>query len=199
MPRSRDSPGAGAARRRETATPMIDLAHCRTLDARDPLRGLRDRFARSAEDTVYLDGNSIGAMPADAASRVERVMLEGWRDARRRGWNRFDWLEKPWRLGEGLAHIVGAGQGDVLFCDNTTINLYKILGYAWQLDRSRPVIVTEALNFPTDTYVAEGLTRFAGGNASVRRIDKPAELDAALSGDVGVLYLSYVDYRTSRR
>src|SRR5205807_4033531 len=178
---------------------MIDLAHCRTLDARDPLRAVRDRFARPAEDTVYLDGNSIGAMPADAASRVERVMLEGWRDARRRGWNRFDWLEKPWRMGEGLAHIVGAGKGDVLFCDNTTINLYKILGYAWQLDRTRPVIVTEAHNFPTDTYVAEGLARFAGAAAAVRRIDQPHELDAALSGDAGVLYLSYVDYRTSRR
>jgi kynureninase len=138
-------------------------------------------------------------MPADAAARVERVMLDGWRDARRRGWNRYDWLEKPWRMGEGLAPILGAGPGDLVFCDNTTINLYKILGYAWQLDRSRPVIVTEALNFPTDTYVAEGLTRFAGGHASVRRIDKPAELDAALSPDVGVLYLSYVDYRTSRR
>ena len=178
---------------------MIDLAQCRALDARDPLRGMRDRFARAAEDTVYLDGNSIGAMPADAATRVERVMLDGWRDARRRGWNRYDWLEKPWRMGEGLAHILGTGQGDVVFCDNTTINLYKILGYAWRLDRARPVIVTEALNFPTDTYVAEGLTRFAGGEAAVRRIDKPTELDAALSGDVGVLYLSYVDYRTSRR
>ncbi|PYN10452.1 MAG: kynureninase, partial [Candidatus Rokuibacteriota bacterium] len=178
---------------------MIDLAHCRTLDARDPLRAVRDRFARPAEDTVYLDGNSIGAMPADAASRVERVMLDGWRDARRRGWNRYDWLEKPWRMGEGLAHVLGAGKGDVVFCDNTTINLYKILGYAWQLDRTRPVIVTEGHNFPTDMYVAEGLARFVGGDVSVRRIDKPGELDGALSGDVGVLYLSHVDYRSSRR
>src|SRR5437879_13650111 len=100
---------------------MIDLAHCRTLDARDPLRAVRDRFARPAEDTVYLDGNSIGAMPADAASRVERVMLEGRRDARRRGWNRLDWLEKPWRMGEGLAHLVGAGKGRGLFADDATV------------------------------------------------------------------------------
>ena len=87
----------------------------------------------------------------------------------------------------------------MVFCDNTTINLYKILGYAWQLDRTRPVIVTEAYNFPTDMYVAEGLARFAGGGAAVRRIDEPRELDAALTGDVGVLYLSHVDYRSSRR
>ncbi len=178
---------------------MIDLAQCRALDARDPLREIRGRFARPSEDAVYLDGNSIGAMPADAPQRVQRLMVEGWREARRRGWNRFDWLEKPWLLGAGFAHIVGAGSGDVVFCDNTSVNLYKILGYAWQLDRSRPVIVTEAHNFPTDMYVAEGLVRFAGGGASLRRIHEPQELDAALGSDVGVLYLSHVDYRSSRR
>ena len=178
---------------------MIDLEHCRALDAGDPLRAVRDRFARPTEDTVYLDGNSIGAMPADAPARVERVMLEGWRDARRRGWSRYDWLEKPWRLGEGLAHILGAGQDDVVVSDNTSVNLFKILGYAWQLDRTRPVIVTEAYNFPTDMYVAEGLARFAGGGAAVRRIDEPGALEGALSADVGVLYLSLVDYRSSRR
>lgn len=178
---------------------MIDLAHCRALDARDPLRALRGRFARPAEDTVYLDGNSIGAMPADAAARVERLMLEGWRDARRRAWTRFDWLDQPWRLGDGVAHILGAGAGDVVFCDNTTANLFKILAYAWQLDRTRPVIVTEAHNFPTDAYVAEGLARFAGAGAAVRRIEEPPALDAALAADVGVLYLSHVDYRSSRR
>jgi kynureninase len=113
---------------------------------------MRERFARPTEDTVYLDGNSIGAMPADAPERVQRLMSEGWCDARRRGWNRFDWLEKPWLLGEGLAPLIGAGKRDVVFCDNTSVNLYKILAYAWQLDRSRPVIVTEAHNFrPTCT------------------------------------------------
>jgi kynureninase len=178
---------------------MIDLSQCRALDARDPLRAMRERFARPAGDTVYLDGNSIGAMPADAPERVQRLMTEGWRDARRRGWNRFDWLEKPWLLGAGLAHILGAGSDDVVFCDSTSVNLYKILAYAWQLERARPVIVTEAHNFPTDMYVAEGLVRFAGGNASVRRISGPQDLDDALRADVGVLYLSHVDYRSSRR
>jgi kynureninase len=81
---------------------MIDLAHCRDLDARDPLRAMRREFARPAEETVYLDGNSIGAMPADAVQRVQRVMTEGWRDARRRGWTRFEWMEMPWLLGAGL-------------------------------------------------------------------------------------------------
>lgn len=178
---------------------MIDLQYCKSLDAKDPLRAMRDRFARAGEDTVFMDGNSIGAMPADAPARVQKVMIDGWRDARRRGWNRFDWLEKPWLMGEGVAHILGAGTSDVIFSDNTSVNLYKILGYAWQLDRRRPVIVTETWNFPTDMYVAEGLVRFAGGDAAVRRIDTPDQLEAALTKEVGVLYLSHVDYRSSRR
>jgi kynureninase len=178
---------------------LIDLARCRALDAQDPLRAIRARFARAEEDTIYLDGNSIGAMPADAPERVQRLLVEGWREARRRGWNRFDWLEKPWLLGEGIAHLIGAGKGDVVFCDNTSVNLYKTLGYAWQLDRRRPVIVTETFNFPTDVYVAEGLARFSQGEAKLRRIDTPEQLDTALTPEVGVLYLSHVDYRSSRR
>jgi kynureninase len=178
---------------------MIDLAHCRQLDQRDPLRGIRARFAQPDEDAIYLDGNSIGAMPADAPERVQRLLVDGWRESRRRGWSRYDWLEKPWLMGEGVAHLLGAGKGDVVFCDSTSVNLYKILAYAWQLERSRPVIVTETWNFPTDMYVAEGLARFAGGGAAVRRIDTPEELEAVLTDDVGVLYLSHVDYRSSRR
>jgi kynureninase len=178
---------------------MITFAHCLDLDARDPLRDVRARFARTAEDTVFLDGNSVGAMPADAPQRVERMLNQGWRDARRRGWSRFDWLEKPWLLGEKLAHLIGAGRHDVVFADNTSVNLFKILAYAWQLNPQRPVIVTERENFPTDVYVAEGLARFTGGRAQVRLIDDPAELAGALGPDVGVVYLSHVDYRSSYR
>lgn len=160
---------------------------------------MRERFARPAGDTIYLDGNSIGAMPADAPRRVQKLMLEGWRDARRRGWNSYDWLDKPRVLGAGIAHILGAGAEDVVVCDSTTVNLYKLLAYAWQLDRSRPVIVAEAYTFPTDGYVAQGLARFTQGAAQVREIAAPEELDAALGPDVGVVYLSHVDYRSSRR
>jgi kynureninase len=178
---------------------MMDLDRCRALDARDPLARLRERFAPGEPDTIYLDGNSIGPMPADAPRRVERLLAQGWRDARRRGWQRFDWLEKPWLLGEGFAHIVGAGPEDVVFCDNTTVNLFKLLAFAWRLRPERPVIVTEAHNFPTDLYVAEGLVRFVGAGAALRRIEETAELEVALRSDVGVLYLSHVDYRSSRR
>ncbi len=159
---------------------------------------MRGRFARGTNDAIYLDGNSVGAMPADAPERVARLMTEGWRDARRRGWTRFDWLEQPWKMGDGIEHILGAGPGNVVVGDSTSVNLFKVLAYACRLDPKRPAIVTERHNFPTDIYVAEGLARFAG-NVSLRLLDSPEDLDAALKPDVGVLYLSLVDYRSSRR
>lgn len=178
---------------------MITLEHCRALDARDPLRDVRARFAKPAQDTIYLDGNSVGAMPADAPERVQRLLTEGWRDARRRGWSYFDWLEKPWLLGQALSHLIGAGADDVVFSDNTSVNLFKVLAYAWRLQPGRPVIVTERENFPTDVYVAEGLAHLTDGRAQLRLIDRPEDLSAALGPDVGVVYLSHVDYRSSYR
>ena len=157
---------------------------------------MRGRFARGAGDAIYLDGNSIGAMPADVPERLQRLLSEGWRDARRRGWTRFDWLEQPWKMGDGFAHIVGAPPGSIVFGDSTTVNLFKVLGYASRLQQDRPVIVTERYNFPTDIYVAESLARFSG-RVSLQFIDAPEEL--TLKPDVGILYLTHTDYRTSRR
>ncbi|MCE2878652.1 MAG: aminotransferase class V-fold PLP-dependent enzyme [Comamonadaceae bacterium] len=178
---------------------MITLSHCQELDARDPLAHLRARFAQPSEDTIYLDGNSVGAMPADAPQRVQELMTRGWRDARRRGWSYFDWMEKPWLLGEALAPLIGAQPQDVIFTDNTSVNLFKLLAYACKLAPQRPVIVTERYNFPTDVYVAEGLARFLDGKVQLRLIDHPDELPAAMGPDVGVVYLSHVDYRSSYR
>jgi kynureninase len=178
---------------------VIDRPYCRSLDAADPLAAIRGRFAQAAEDTVYLDGNSIGAMPADLPSRMQAFLLEGWRDSRRRGWSRFDWLEQPWLLGDALAPLIGAPPQSVLFADNTTVNLFKLLAYAWRLQAHRPVILIESHMFPTDAYVAQGLAHLTDHRAIVRFVESPAALGAALTGDVGVVFLSLVDYRSSVR
>lgn len=178
---------------------MITREAACALDAADPLASVRARFAQAAEDTVYLDGNSIGAMPLDAPERMQAFMLQGWRDARRRGWSRFDWLEQPWTLGDALAPLIGASPGSVVFADNTSVNLFKLLAYAWRLRPERPVIVAERHMFPTDLYVAQGLARFTDGAAQLRLIDQPSELQNALSPEVGVVFLSLVDYRSSYR
>jgi len=105
---------------------MITGSDCLEFDARDPLRDVCAHFAQPSQDTVYLDGNSLGAMPADVPERVQALLLDGWRDARRRGWSHSDWLEKPWLLGESLAHLPGVGAGEVVFSDSTSVNPSKL-------------------------------------------------------------------------
>ncbi len=161
-------------------------------------------FAHGAPGTLYFDANSIGPMPLDAPERVRRLLDEGWRIARRRGWNTSDWLEQPRALGAAIAPIVGAHADDVIVCDSTSVNQYKLLRFA--LDAAtctgaasaRNVIVLERTVFPTNRYVGEGIAR--AGHATLRDIDGPQDLDAALApGDVAVVALSHVDYRSGRR
>ncbi len=176
---------------------MITLDDCRAADVADPLALLGARFAPGEAGAIYLDANSVGAMPRDVPSRVARVLQQGWAEQRRRSWSTADWLDQPRTLGAGLSAILGADPEDLVVCDTTTVNLFKLLTYALRLQAARRVVVAERHVFPTDLYVAEGLARHAG--ASLRLIDDPGELPAATGDDVAVVYLSHVDYRSSRR
>lgn len=187
---------------------MITLQDCRALDARDALAPLRQRFEPSSTGAIHLDGNSVGPMPRDVPERLQRLLCEGWRDARRRGWSRFDWLDKPRLLGRDLAPLIGAGPDDVVFADSTSINVFKLLAHAWRQRPERPVVVVERGNFPSDLYAAQGLAHLvngvtgmngAPGGVELRWIDAPEDLAAALDTRVGVVLLSHVDYRSSRR
>ena len=182
-------------------------AHAATFDA------LRRRFAPGAAGTVYLDANSIGPMPADAPARMQAVMDAGWRVARRRSWNELDWLAQPRLLGQALAPVLGAGADDVRVAESTSVNQYRLLRLALALKAPRRTIVAEADVFPSNRYVAEGLAHAgdavlrllpatdgrAADDAALQGLRDPA-LDAALApGDVAVVALSAVDYRSSRR
>ena len=134
----------------------ITLDMCRQLDAEDSLAKLRDKFAFSSKGNIHFDANSIGAMPIDVPDRIQRLMTECWRDQSRRSWTTEDWAEKPRILGGDISHMIGAGANDVVVCDNTTINLFKLLSYAWKIRNSGTVILTEAHNFPTDMHVLQG-------------------------------------------
>lgn len=177
---------------------MITKEDCQALDEADPLKPLRDRFATSKNGTIYLDANSMGAMPKDVPSRLERLCWDGWVEARRRGWTKFDWLDLPHDIGAAIAPFIGADDKDVIVADSTSINLFKILTYAWQRRRSGKAILTERANFPTDIYIAEGLCKLLG-EPELRLIDERSELLSAIASDVGIVYLSLVDYRTSER
>ena len=181
---------------------MHTLETCLALDRRDPLAGFPQKFARPDSGRLHFDANSIGAMPADVLDRIGRLLTEGWRDQGRRAWTSERWTDRPRQLGSDIAHMVGAGPADVIVCDNTTINLFKIVSYAWRLRASGDVILTESHNFPTNLHVAQGfagLLSDLGVTAKLRTAESRERLLDMLDRDVAILYLTQTDYRSSER
>ena len=177
----------------------ITEADCIALDRQpNPLDAVAAGFAPGAPDTVYLDANSIGPMPLAAPELVAAVLEGGWRQDRRRGWNTSDWLEQPRLLGGSVAHLVGAGTDDVLVCDSTSVNLYKLLRHALAVAAPRRKLVVERSVFPTNSYVAQGIAH--EGGADLVFVESDDDLPAALAaGGVAVVALSHVDYRSGSR
>ena len=171
----------------------IERSAVETMDARDPLARCRASFTLPP-GVIYLDGNSLGALPAAAPGRVAQV-VEQWRDDLIGGWNRHDWLGWPRRLGDRIARVIGAASGEVIVADSTSVNLFKLLAAALQLNRGRRVILSDADNFPTDLHVAQGLRRLLDDTVEIRTVDADA-LPRALGDDVAVLTLTHVNYRT---
>src|SRR5438132_431390 len=124
------------------------------LDADDPLAGFRDRFALDDPALVYLNGNSLGALPRATLRRLEAVVREEWGTALARSWDH--WVDLPGRAGDVVAGLTGAAPGQVLVADNTTVNLYKLACAALDARPGRRVIVTDQANFPTTRYFLEG-------------------------------------------
>ena len=175
---------------------MTTLTDCQLRDAQDPLRTLRDQFSLP-QGLVYLDGNSLGALPKAAAARVADVVIQEWGVGLIRSWNSAGWFEQPQRLGDKIARLIGANPGEVVATDSTSINLYKVLSAALSIAAHaaphRKVIVSERSNFPTDLYIAESLCREGGLRL---HLVEPEEIAAALNPDVALLMLTHINYRT---
>ena len=184
---------------------MITLADCEALDSADPLAPLREQFDPAPAGTIFLDGNSLGAMPKGVPERMARALHGEWSALRRQAWHQADWLAAPQRIGAAMAPLIGAPTGDVIAVDNTTLNLHKLLAYGLQLaraDAGRRFIVYEPEGFPTDAQVVQGLVHHehhGQGRWAERAIDGPAELADALRDDVAMVVLAHVDYRSSFR
>ena len=163
------------------------------MDARDPLGSCRARFALPA-NVVYLDGNSLGALPVTASRRLSQV-VEAWGEDLIQSWNRHDWIGWPKRVGDRIAGLIGARAGEVIVADSTSVNVFKLLTAALDLKRGRAVILSETDNFPTDLHVAQGLVHALDQRLELRTVDA-SELPAALDRDVAVLMLTHVNYRT---
>ncbi|MEW5509179.1 kynureninase [Pseudomonas antarctica] len=178
---------------------MTTRSHCQALDAQDPLAPLRRQFALP-EGVIYLDGNSLGARPVAALARAQQVIAQEWGNGLIRSWNSAGWADLSQRLGNRLAPLIGARDGEVVITDTTSINLFKVLSAALSVQRQRQpgrkVIVSEASNFPTDLYIAEGLAELLQQGYSMRLVNSPDELPQAIDQDVAVVMLTHVNYKT---
>ncbi len=179
------------------------------LDSADPIAFARDRFllpngpgAPNAPDSpealgslVYLDGNSLGALPAAVPDAVADAVRRQWGQDLITSWNVHDWWDAPRRVGALLAPLIGAGPDEVLVADSTSVNLFKVLVAAARLRPDRPVIVVEPGNFPADLYIVDSVADLLG--LRVRRVE-PWNVADVLTERVALACFSHVDYRTGR-
>ncbi len=169
---------------------------CLARDAADPLRALRDQFTLP-EGVIYLDGNSLGVLPAAAAARAADVVQREWGEGLIRSWNTAGWITLPQRVGDKIGRLVGARPGEVVVADSTSVNLYKVLSAALEIARAdrpgRRVILSERSNFPTDLYIAQSLAAQHGCELELASADQIAR---RLDERVAVLMLTQVNYRT---
>ncbi|CAN5893678.1 kynureninase [soil metagenome] len=175
--------------------------HCLQLDQQDTLAPLRYEFSLP-QGVIYLDGNSLGAMPKAALARAQQVIQEEWGADLIKSWNKAGWFDLPSRLGDLVAPLIGAQAGEVVVTDSTSINLFKALAAALHQQASQPataqrkIIVTERSNFPTDIYMAEGLTRWLDQGYRLHLIDSPEQLSSAINSDTALVMLTHVNYRS---
>ncbi|GGV20094.1 kynureninase [Streptomyces griseoflavus] len=167
------------------------------LDGADELAAKRAEFV--LDDGVYLDGNSLGALPVAVPGRVEDVVRRQWGELRIRSWTEGGWWTAPERIGDRIAPLVGAAAGQVVVGDSTSVNVFKALVGAVRLARSagagRDEIVVDATTFPTDGYIAHSAARMTG--CTLRPVP-PSEVPGALGDRTAAVLLNHVDYRTGR-
>ncbi|MEB0138422.1 MULTISPECIES: kynureninase [unclassified Undibacterium] len=177
---------------------MLTRDDCEQLDRDDALAALRNEFLLPPE-VIYLDGNSLGARPKAALERARQVIADEWGQDLIKSWNSAGWFDLPSTLGDQLAPLIGAAAGEVVVTDSTSINLFKAIAAALQMqaaDSRRKTIITERSNFPTDIYMAEGLTRWLDRGYRLVLIDQPEQLAEVINEETALVMLTHVNYRS---
>jgi len=173
----------------------LSLAAAEARDAADPLRDWRDRFALP-DGVIYLDGNSLGPLPRATVQQLDIAVRRQWGEGLVRSWNQADWIGAPARIGDKIARLIGAAPGSVIVADSVTVNLYKALTALLQVRPGTRRVLSEAGNFPTDVYVAEGAARRHGLTLDLHPRETLVE---AIGDDVAVLVLTHVHFRSGAR
>ena len=175
----------------------IIRADCVAKDATDVLASRRALFSLP-KNVIYLDGNSLGVLPRNVPARVKAAVEQEWGETLIKSWNEHGWFHLPQKIGARLERLVGAEPGSVIVGDTISVNLFKILTSALGQRRDRKVILSDSGNFPSDLYVAQGLTQFLADGHEVRLV-APEDVAASITSDVAVVMITEVDYRTARR
>ena len=175
---------------------------CLARDAADllaPLRAQFDLAAADAEGVIYLDGNSLGALPAATAARVAAVVQDEWGAGLIRSWNAAGWIDLGQRIADKISTLIGARAGEVVVADSTSVNLYKVLSAAMAMakagTRAGRRMISERSNFPTDLYIADTLARAQGFELVLA---EAGEISALLDERAAIVMLTHVNYRTGR-
>ena len=171
----------------------MTLDQARQLDSADPLAFARERF-RLPDGVIYLDGNSLGALPAAALAALADTAELQWGADLIASWNKHGWIDWPVRIAAKLAPIVGAKPNELLVADSTSVCLFKLLAAAVRASPGRRKVVSQRHNFPTDLYVAQGLCEMLG----LELVAVPAaDVIAAIDADTAVVTVTHVDYRSA--
>jgi kynureninase len=173
----------------------LTLADLEAMDRDDPLRALRGAFVLP-DGLVYLDGNSLGALPRETPVRLQEVTARQWGQDLIRSWTEHDWIGAPQRVGDKIARLIGAAPGEVVVSDSTSVNLFKLLVAACRLRPDRPVILSEPGNFPNDLYVAQGLQGLSNGGVELR-LASADRIESAIDERVAVVLLTHVHYKSA--
>jgi kynureninase len=171
----------------------MTLDEARQLDSADSLAFTRERF-RLPDGVIYLDGNSLGAMPRATPAALAHTVEDQWAGDLIASWNKHGWIDWPTRIAARLAPIVGARPSELLIADSTSVCLFKLLAAAAKARPGRKTILSQKRNFPTDLYVAQGLAEMLG--LTLKAVE-PEEIVSAIDADTAVVTVTHVDYRSA--
>jgi kynureninase len=172
----------------------VSLADAQALDANDPLAHCRQRF-QLPEGVIYLDGNSLGAMPKSVPPRMTRAIEQEWAVGLIRSWNDADWYPAPQRVGGRIAQLIGAKANEVIVADSISVNLFKVLVAALRMRPGRKRILGETGNFPTDVYIASGVAELMSAEFVAVA---PDDLLASITEEVAIVSLTHVNYKSGQ-
>jgi kynureninase len=172
----------------------MTLQLAQEFDLIDPLAKKRAEFLLP-RDTIYLDGNSLGPLPKVAKTRVEEVVGKQWGEDLIASWNKNNWISLPATVGDKIAPLIGAAQGQVVCCDSISINLFKLLAAALNLQSTRKIVLSQTDNFPTDLYAAQGLSSLLGETQCQLKLVDVKSIVESLDESIAVLLLTHVNFR----